>query len=159
MDCLICLAPCDTHVIRCRNAHAMHRECFTDMVRNMAKTDCPYCSAHVPAVKTLRFPSPNPFKRALILVEHWIFAFVLVPNYMFRYRAAWTINKKLMQIRLKFDNVAPLKNEIKDFRSTMIGRILKIIPTIMVLVELASRPGQFVRSDAVKLLGIATYLL
>lgn len=152
MDCLICLAPCDADgLIRCRNAHAMHKSCFQEMVLHMAKTNCPYCSAHVPAIRTIQFPPPGPIKSAFITLEHWFFMLVLIPNYLLHYRVAWAINSKLMYIRLKFNNVSPLKQEIREFRRTMTRRILSVMPTILLCLELATRTAPFTRTDALRL--------
>jgi hypothetical protein len=151
MDCLICLAPCEDHATKCRNDHPMHINCFRSMVFQMGKINCPYCASHVPAIRTIKFEKPSRLKRTVIKLEHWIYALVLLPNYLFRYRACWNINTKLLYIRLKFDNIAPLQNEIREFRSTMADRILNILPSVLYGFEMITRTTPLTKLDGLKL--------
>jgi hypothetical protein len=114
----------------------MHMTCLKDMVLQMGKTNCPYCSCHVPAVRLLKFGSPGPFKRVCIVSEHWLIMLFLLPTFAANYRAAWNLNLKLMHIRLKFDNVMPLYNDIKEFRSLIVHQIIRWLPVVGFAVEI-----------------------
>jgi hypothetical protein len=149
-DCLICLLPCSCDIIQCRNKHEMHMQCFRDMVQHMGKINCPYCSSYVPAVRALKFKAPSRFKRTFIAFEHCLFMLFLVPNFLLNYRAAWAINRKLMHIRLRFDNVSPLHGEIREFRSFMMTRISRILPLLCLGVEFVIKTTPWTWLDAVK---------
>lgn len=149
-NCLICLLPCSADVIECKNKHAMHLECFKDMVHQMGKIDCPYCSCHVPAVRALKYKQPSRAKRALVAVEHVLFMLFLLPYVVVNNRSAWRINRKLMTIRLKFDNVSPLDDDIRSFRSFMINHILRVLPTACLSLEFLVKQSAWTWLDAAK---------
>ena len=154
-DCLICLHPCPSPTVRCLNQHPMHLTCFTDMVRLMGKINCPYCSAHVPTVSTLRFLPPSRLKRACIRAEHlWYTLLLLVkPS-----RPARAVNRKLASMRLRFDNVAPLHPELHRFRNLMLDLALAVVPGLLLLFDVVCKTSAYGALDALRL-GLAAVLL
>ena len=149
-DCLICLLPCSCATVQCMNKHEMHLQCFKDMVNHMGKATCPYCLSYVPAVRTLKFKAPSLSKRTFIALEHCLFMLFLAPNFLLKYRSAWTINRKLLRIRLRFDNVSPLQEEIRDFRSLMLTRISRILAVLCLGVEFAIKTTSWTWLDTLK---------
>ena len=149
-DCLICLLPCSCATVQCKNKHEMHLQCFKNMVNHMGKTTCPYCSSYVPAVRTLKFKAPSRFKRTFIALEHGLFMLFLAPSFLLNHRSEWTINRKLLRIRLRFDNVSPLQEEIRDFRSLMLTRISRILAVLCLGVEFAIKTTSWTWLDTLK---------
>jgi hypothetical protein len=97
------------------------------MVLKMGRHKCPYCSKIIPVAKTIKAPPPPIINQVLIILEHGIYALVLLFFFCFsaHQRGLWQMNRDFFNRRMQ--NKSNDQISLNSFRRKAFDSLISLL--------------------------------